>query len=49
MVELQARVEALLRRTNKAQSFVLSNVRVNLDGRQAFLNDKLVDITPQRV
>ena len=48
MVELQARVEALLRRTNKAQKFfVLSNVRVNLDGRQAFLNDKLVDITPQ--
>ncbi|MBU5314019.1 response regulator transcription factor [Tissierella carlieri] len=48
MVELQARVEALLRRTNKAQKFfVLNNVRVDLDGRQAFLNDKLVDITPQ--
>ncbi len=48
MLELQARVEALLRRTNKAQKFfVLNNVCVDLDGRQVFLNDKLVDITPQ--
>lgn len=48
MLELQARVEAVLRRTNKEQKFfVLNNVRVDLDGRQAFLNNKLVDITPQ--
>ncbi|MBU5676376.1 response regulator transcription factor [Alkaliphilus sp. MSJ-5] len=48
MLELQARVEAVLRRTNKEQKFfVLNNVRVDLDGRQAFLNNELVDITPQ--
>ena len=48
MLELQARVEAVLRRTNKGQKFfVLNNVRVDLDGRQAFLNNELVDITPQ--
>ncbi len=48
MLELQARVEAVLRRTNKEQrSFVLNNIRIDLDGRQAFLNNELVDITPQ--
>jgi DNA-binding response OmpR family regulator len=48
MLELQARVEAVLRRTNKEQKFfILNNVRVDLDGRQAFLNNELVDITPQ--
>ncbi len=48
MLELQARVEAVLRRTNKEQKFfILNNVRIDLDGRQAFLNNELVDITPQ--
>lgn len=48
MLELQARVEAVLRRTNKEQKFfVLNNIRVDLDGRQAFLNNELVDTTPQ--
>jgi DNA-binding response OmpR family regulator len=48
MLELQARVEAVLRRTNKEQKFfVLDNIRIDLDGRQAFLNNELVDITPQ--
>ncbi|MDQ0175940.1 response regulator transcription factor [Bacillus chungangensis] len=48
MLELQARVEAVLRRTNKEQKFfVLNNIRIDLDGRQAFLNNELVDITPQ--
>ncbi|KPD08846.1 response regulator [Aneurinibacillus migulanus] len=48
MLELQARVEAVLRRTNKEQRFfVLNNIRIDLDGRQAFLNNELVDITPQ--
>jgi len=48
MMELQARVESVLRRTNKADShFQLGDVKVDLSGRQVFLGEQLVDPTPQ--
>ena len=48
IMELQARVESVLRRVNKsAESFVLGGVKVDLSSRQVFLNDELVDFAPQ--
>lgn len=48
MLELLARVEAVLRRTKKtANRFELSHVRVNFDSRQVFCNENLVDCTPK--
>ena len=48
LMEMQARVEAVLRRTNKAdRMFELDGVKVDLASRQIFFNGKLVDFTPQ--
>jgi len=48
MMEMQARVESVLRRTNKADRlFELDCVKVDLSGRQVFFKGELVDITPQ--
>ena len=48
MLELQARVESVLRRTNKAENlFCLGDVKVDLAGRQVFYKNTLVDFAPQ--
>ena len=48
MLELQARIETVLRRFHKADnSFSLGNVRVELSSRQVYFKDTLVDFTPQ--
>lgn len=48
MLELLARVEALLRRTNKeTRNFKLDGVEVDFKSRQVFLNNNLVECTPR--
>jgi DNA-binding response OmpR family regulator len=48
MMELAARVEAVLRRTKKeAVIFELGSVRVEVDGRLVFRNGAIVDLTPK--
>jgi DNA-binding response OmpR family regulator len=48
MLELQARIESVLRRTHKADNlFTLEDVRVDLSGRQVFVKDTLVDFSPK--
>ena len=48
MMELQARVESVLRRTQKLdKTFALGNVEVDLSGRQVYFNGVLIDFTPQ--
>jgi len=48
MMELQARVESVLRRTQKVDKlFCMGDVTVDLDGRQVFFKDELVDFAPQ--
>jgi len=48
MLELQARVESVLRRTKKQdQSFKLDEVEVDLGGRQVYVADQTADFTPQ--
>jgi len=48
MMEMQARVESVLRRTNKADKlFALGSVKVDLSGRQVFFNDERIDFAPQ--
>ena len=48
MLELQARVETVLRRTNKAdKTFSLGDVEVDLSGRQVFYKGNLVEFAPQ--
>ena len=48
MLELTARIESVLRRTQKAEkSFKLGHVTIDLAGRQAFYQGGLVDFTPQ--
>jgi two-component system, OmpR family, alkaline phosphatase synthesis response regulator PhoP len=48
MLELFARVEAILRRTKKDEdTFVIDNVRVELHSRRLFLEDKVVEYTPK--
>ncbi len=48
MIELQARVESVLRRAHKADtSFELGDVRVDLPARQVFYRGELVDFAPQ--
>lgn len=48
MLELLARVEAVLRRTKKdTEQFALEAVRVDFDSRQVFLEDQLADLTPK--
>jgi len=48
MMELQARIESVLRRANKADTlFCLGGVKVDLSGRQVFFDDILLDFSPQ--
>ena len=48
MLELQARVESVLRRTQKLdKEFALGDVKVDLPGRQVFHKGELVDFAPQ--
>ncbi|MFP3390728.1 response regulator transcription factor [Brevibacillus sp. SIMBA_040] len=48
MLELLARVDAVLRRTKKeVKSFELDAVKIDFESRQAFLNDKPVECTPK--
>lgn len=48
MLELLARVEAVLRRTQKAtNSFEFENVKVDFSSHQVFRSGKLVECTPK--
>ncbi|MCL2402919.1 MAG: response regulator transcription factor [Coriobacteriia bacterium] len=48
MIELQARIESVLRRSGKSENFfVLHDVRVDRESRQVFREEVLVDFTPQ--
>lgn len=48
MLELLARVEAILRRTKKDEDlFVIDDVRVELHSRRLFLKDEVVECTPK--
>ena len=48
MLELLARVEAILRRTKKGEdTFVIDDVRVEFHSRRLFLKDHEVDCTPK--
>ena len=48
MMEMQARVESVLRRTNKSDKlFALGGVKVDLSGRQVFFNNEFMDFAPQ--
>lgn len=48
MLELTARIETVLRRTQKSEkSFKLGDVTVDMAGRQAFYKEDMVDFTPQ--
>ncbi len=48
MVELQARVESVLRRSHRADTaFELGGVRVDLPARQVYYQGELVDFAPQ--
>jgi len=48
MLELQLRVETILRRTRKAEEvFELEEVRVDLSARQVYYRGELIDFAPQ--
>lgn len=48
MLELLARVDAVLRRTKKkANFFAIDNVTVHFDSRQVFLNGNVIECTPK--
>lgn len=48
MLELLARVDAVLRRTKKeAKCFAIDNVTINFDSRQVFLDGAVIDCTPK--
>lgn len=48
MLELLARVEAVLRRTQKSESsFEARNVKINFKSRQVFHDEQLVECTPK--
>ena len=48
MLELQTRIEAVLRRTQKSEHlFLLGDVKIDLDGKQAFFQEQYIDFTPQ--
>ena len=48
MMEMQARVESVLRRTNRADlMFELGGVKVDLASRQVFFEGELIDFAPQ--
>ena len=48
MLELQARVESVLRRFNKAEkTFSLGDVKVDLSGQQIYYKDSIVEFSPK--
>ena len=48
MLELAARVEAVLRRTKKIETeFTLGSMRCNFDSRQVFLDEEIIECTPK--
>jgi DNA-binding response OmpR family regulator len=48
MLELQARIETVLRRTSKTDElFSLGDVKVDFSSRQVFYKDGLIDFAPQ--
>lgn len=48
MLELAARIENVLRRTQKAETyFILGDKRIDFESRQIFLEEKPVDCTPK--
>lgn len=48
MLELLARVDAVLRRTKKEnESFELDNVKIQFDSRQIFVEKKIIECTPK--
>ena len=48
MLELIARADAVLRRTKKIDNFfILENVKINLDSREVFYDEKLLELTPK--
>ncbi len=48
MLELAARVEAVLRRTKKIETeFTLGGMRCNFDSRQVFLDEEIIECTPK--
>ena len=48
MLELQARIESVLRRFHKAaQSFSLGDVKVDLSGQQVYFQNTLIEIAPK--
>lgn len=48
MLELAARVEAVLRRTKKAEAeFVMGDLKIDFDGHQVFLKGTTVECTPK--
>jgi two-component system alkaline phosphatase synthesis response regulator PhoP len=48
MLELLARVDAVLRRTKKEnESFELDNVKIQFDSRQIFVEEKIIECTPK--
>jgi len=48
MLELLARVDAVLRRTRKEnECFVLDNVKIQFDSRQIFVDEKIIECTPK--
>ena len=48
MLELQARIETVLRRFHKADKvFCLGDVKVDLSGQQVYLQDMLVEFSPK--
>ncbi|GIP36065.1 response regulator transcription factor [Paenibacillus sp. J2TS4] len=48
MLELLARVDAVLRRTKKeSKHFELDGVKIDFESRQVFLNENLVECTPK--
>ncbi|WP_040949610.1 response regulator transcription factor [Gorillibacterium massiliense] len=47
MLELLARVEAVLRRTIKKSSFAVGDVRIDFDSRQVFCHEQPIECTPK--
>jgi DNA-binding response OmpR family regulator len=48
MLELQARIDSILRRTQKAdKTFVYENVKIDFPARKVYCDDKLVDFAPK--
>lgn len=48
MLELLARIDAVLRRTKKEnESFELDNVKIQFDSRQIFVEKKIIECTPK--